>query len=134
MELVTEEKLVIITTEKPILSTRNKNVEGTLFLVDFDVDFSLEIEVTLTNKHQFVVPGKKYPRDLENMTEADFQNWKISYLEEYLADRSINKTGNNGVLVKNTYEVYCLNLAVTTTDYLEEQEEIKKKNKDKLIA
>ena len=57
MKLVTEEKLIIITTEKPILSTRNKNVEGTLLLVDFDVDFSLEIEVTLTNKHQFVVPG-----------------------------------------------------------------------------
>ena len=134
MKLVTEEKLVIITTEKPILSTRNKNMEGTLLLVDFDVDFSLEIEVTLTNKHQFVVPSKRYPRDLENMTEADFQNWKISYLEEYLADRSINKTGNKGVLVKNTYGAYCLNLPVTTTDYLEEQEEIKKNYEEKLMA
>ena len=68
------------------------------------------------------------------MTEADFQNWKISYLEEYLADRSINKTGNKGVLVKNTYGAYCLNLPVTTTDYLEEQEEIKKNYEEKLMA
>ena len=57
MELVPEEKLFVITTEKPILSPRNENVEQTLFPVDFDVDFSLEIEVTLINKHQFVVPG-----------------------------------------------------------------------------
>ena len=94
MELVPEEKLVVITTEKPILSPRNENVEETLFPVDFDVDSSLEIELTLTNKHQLVVPGEKYPRVSENMTEAYFQNWKISYLQEYLADRSINKTGN----------------------------------------
>ena len=57
MELVPEEKLFVITTEKPILSPRNENVEQTLFPVDFDVDFSLKIEVTLINKHQFVVPG-----------------------------------------------------------------------------
>ena len=75
MELIPEEKLVLITTEKPILSQRNENVEETLFPLDFDVDFSLEIEVTLTNKHQLVVTGDKYPRVSENMTEADFQNW-----------------------------------------------------------
>ena len=57
MELVPEEKLVVITTEKPILSPRNENVEQTLFPVDFDFDLSLKIEVTLTNNHQFVVPG-----------------------------------------------------------------------------
>ena len=57
MELVPEEKLFVITTEIPILSPRNENVEQTLFPVDFDVDFSLKIEVTLTNKDQFVVPG-----------------------------------------------------------------------------
>ena len=66
MELVPEKKLVVITTEKPILSPRNKNVEETLFLVDFDVDSSLEIELTPTNKHQLVFSGEKYPRDLEN--------------------------------------------------------------------
>ena len=38
MELVPEEKLVVITAEKPILSPSNENVEETLFLVDFDVD------------------------------------------------------------------------------------------------
>ena len=53
MELVPEEKLVI-TTEKPMLSPSNENVEETLFPVDFDADSSLEIEVTLTNMHQFV--------------------------------------------------------------------------------
>ena len=133
MELVPEEKLVVITTEKPILSPRNENVEETLFPVDFDVDSSLEIELTLTNKLQLVVPGEKYPRVSENMTEADLQNWKISYLQEYLADRSVNKTGNKEVLVKNAYGASCLNLPVTASEYLEEQEEIKKNYKQKLI-
>ena len=132
MELVPEEKLVVITTQKPILSPSNENLKETLFPVDSDVDSSLEIEVTLTNMHQFVVPGEKYPRVSENMTEADFQNWKNSYLREYLADRSI-KTGNKDVLVKNAYGAYCLNVTLTATDYLEEQEEIKKNYKEKLI-
>ena len=83
--------------------------------------------------HQFVVSGEKYPRVLENMTEADFQNWKNSYLQEYLADRSINKPGNKDVLVKNACGVYYLNLPVAAVDYLEEQEEIKKNYKVKLI-
>ena len=132
MEPVPEEKLVVITTEKPILSPSNENVEETLFPVDFDVDSSFEIEVMLTNMHQFVVPGEKYPRISESMTEADFQKWKNSYLQEYLADRSIKKTGNKDVLVKNAYGAYCLNLPVSATD-LEEQEEIKKNYKEKLI-
>ena len=133
MELVPEGKLVVITTEEPILSPSNENVEETLFHVDFDVDPSLEIEVMMTNMHRFVVPGEKYPRVSENMTEADFQNWKNSYLQEYLANRSINKTGNKDVLVKNAYRAYCLNLPVTAIGYLEEQEEIKKNYKEKLI-
>ena len=103
MEVVPEEKLVVITTEKPILSPSNENVEKTLFPVDFDVDSSLEIKVTLTNMHQYVVPGEKYPRVPENMTEADFQKWKSWYLQECLADRSLNKTENKDVLVKNEY-------------------------------
>ena len=103
MEVVPEEKLAVITTEKPILSPSNENVEETLFPVDFDVDSSLEIKVTLTNMHQHVVPGEKYPRVWENMTEADFQNWKNSYLQECLVDRSLNKTENKDVLVKNAY-------------------------------
>ena len=61
MELAPEEKLVVIKTEKPILSPSNKNVEETLFPIDFDVDSLLEIEVTLTNMHQSAVPGEKYP-------------------------------------------------------------------------
>ena len=133
MELAPEEKLVVIKTEKPILSPSNKNVEETLFPIDFDVDSLLEIEVTLTNMHQSAVPGEKYPRVSENMTEADFQKWKNSNLQGYLAERSFNKTGNKDVLVKNAYGAYCLNLPVTTTDYLEEQEEIKKNYKEKLI-
>ena len=68
------------------------------------------------------------------MTETDFQNWKISYLQQYLPGRrSVNKGGNKDVLVKNAYGAYCLNLPVTATDYLEEQEEIKKNYKEKLI-
>ena len=43
MEPVLEEKLVVITIEKPILSPSNENMEETLFPVDFDVDSSLGI-------------------------------------------------------------------------------------------
>ena len=80
MELVPEEKLVVIKTEKAMLSTSNENMKETMFPVDFNVDSSLEIEVTMTNMHQFVVPGENYPRVSENMTEEDFQIWKNSYL------------------------------------------------------
>ena len=97
-----------------------------MFPVDFDVDSSLEIEVTMTNMHQFVVPGQKYTRVSENITEADSQNWKSSRFQEYLADRSINKSGNKDVLVKNAYCTYCSNLPVNATDYLEEHEQTKK--------
>ena len=38
------------------------------------------------------------------------------------------------MLVKNAYEAYCLKLPVTATDCLEEQEEIKKKFKEKIIS
>ena len=76
MELVPEIKLVVITTEKPILSPSNENKEETLFPVHFDVESSLEMEVTLSNMHQFVVPGEKYPRVLENMKQI-FKNGKI---------------------------------------------------------
>ena len=50
-----------MTIEKPILSPSNENVEETLFFAYFDVDFSLEIEVTMTNMHQFLVPRENYP-------------------------------------------------------------------------
>ena len=84
-----------------MLSPSNENVKETVFPVDCDVNSSLEIEVTMVNMHLFVVPGEKYPRVSENMTEEDFQNWKNSHLQEYLADISINKTGNKDVLAKN---------------------------------
>ena len=82
---------------------------------------------------QFVVLGGEYPPVLENITKADFQNWKNSNLQEYFANRSINKTGNKSVLVKTAYGVYCLNLPVIATEYLEEQGEIKKKYREKFI-
>ena len=72
--IVPEENLVVLTTENKNLSHSNEKVLEILFLVDFDVDYPLEIEITLTNIHQFVVPSKKYPWILENMTKTDFQN------------------------------------------------------------
>ena len=75
MELVPAEKLVIITTEQPILSQRNENMDETLLSWDFHVNSSLEIEVMLTKKHQSLAPREKYPRVLENITKVDFQNW-----------------------------------------------------------
>ena len=88
MELVPEAKLVVITTEKPILSPRNENVEETLFPVDFDVDSWLEIEVMLTNMHQFVVPGEKYPRVSEN-------DWSgSSKIEKFMSSGLLGKQIN----------------------------------------
>ena len=108
--IVPEENLVVLTTENKNLSHSNEKVLEILFLVDFDVDYPLEIEITLTNIHQFVDPSKKYPWILENMAKTDFQNWNNSYLQEYLADRFISKTRNKEVLIKNAYGAYCLNL------------------------
>ena len=85
MELATEEKLVIVTTEKPMLSPRNENVEETLFSVDFDVHSSLEIEVTLTNKHQFVVPGEKYPRVSEKNDKVMENISRFPKLENFIS-------------------------------------------------
>ena len=72
--IVPEENLVVLTTENKNLSHSNEKVLEILFLVDFDVDYPLEIEITLTNIHQFVVPSKKYPWILKNMAKTDFQN------------------------------------------------------------
>ena len=67
------------------------------------------------------------------MTEVDLQKSTNSHLQVYLANRSINKTGNKDVLVKNAYGAYCLNLPVIATEHLEEKEEIEKNYKEKLI-
>ena len=48
------------------------------------------------------------------MAKTDFQNWNNSHLQEYLPDRSINKTRNKEVLIKNAYGAYCLNLLQLT--------------------
>ena len=86
-----------------------------------------------SNKHGLVCcPLWETPSSFRRY-KADFQSWKNSYLQEYLAERSINKIGNKYGLFKNAYRTYCLNLPVIAIDYLEEQEKIKKNYKMKFI-
>ena len=94
MELVPEEKLVVITTEKPILSPSNENVEETLFPVDFDVDSSLEIEVTLTNTHQFVVPGEKYPQKIYDLSFGKYDLSRFSKMEKFISSGILSRQIN----------------------------------------
>ena len=43
----------------------------------------------------------------------------LSHLQEYLADRGINKTWNKDTLVTNTYNAYKMNFEISATDYIE---------------
>ena len=46
-------------------------------------------------------PGDKYPMLFKGMTRKDLSSWNLSHLQEFLADRGINKTGNKDTLVTN---------------------------------
>jgi len=67
------------------------------------------------------------------MIEDDFKLWTMHQLQEYLADRSINKTRNKAKLVNNAYQAYILNLPVSFTDLQEEKQQIEKDEKNKLV-
>ena len=52
----------------------------------------------------------------KGMTRNDFSSWNLSHLQEFLADRGINKTGNKVTLVTNAYNAYKMNLEISATD------------------
>ena len=67
------------------------------------------------------------------LTKNDFKDWKVHELQDFLAARCVNKTGNKEKLVKNAYGAYKLDLPVENTDPQEELDEIKNDFKKKLI-
>ena len=76
---------------------------------------------------------KKIPRIVTSMRKEHFSKWKVSYLQEYLASRGINKSGNKEVLINNAYNTYKLGLEETVTDFVEEQNDVKRNHLEKLI-
>ena len=54
--------------------------------------------------------GDKSPMLFKGVTRKDFSSWNLSYLQEFLADRGINKTGNKDTLETNAYNAYKMNL------------------------
>ena len=55
------------------------------------------------------------------------------HLQEFLADRGINKTGNKDILVTNAYNAYKMNLEISATDYIEEKNEVELNLQSKLV-
>lgn len=78
-------------------------------------------------------PSRKYPKTVPGMAMEDFKKWNLAQLQDYLADRCINKTGNKAKLVENVYGAYLLNLPVTASNPQQELEELKSDYKQKLI-
>ena len=77
-----------------------------LFGIDFDIDTTMNIEVKHQNLKAVIKPGHKYSMLFKGMTRKDFSSWNLSHLQEFLADRGINKTGNKDTLVTNAYNAY----------------------------
>ena len=72
-----------------------------LFGIDFDIHTPMNIEVKQQKSRTAMKPGDKYAMLFKEMTWKDFSSWNLSHLQEFLADRGINKTGNKDALVTN---------------------------------
>ena len=106
-----------------------------LFGIDFDIKKPINITLESTSKIcTSAKTGRKYPALFDNMEKKDFLKWNISQLQDFLADRGINKTGNKDILVTNVYSAYKMNLKVTATDFLEENNEIRVNHEEKLVV
>ena len=95
-----------------------------LFGIDFDTDTPIHIEVKHQKSSTVIKPGDKYRMLCKGMIRKDFSSWNLSDLQEFLADRGINKTGNKDTLVTNTYNAYKMNIEISATDYIEEKNEV----------
>ena len=69
----------------------------------------------------------------KGMTRKDFTSWNLSHLQEFLAGRGINKTGNKDTLVTNAYNAYKMNLDISATDCIEEKNEVELNLQSKLV-
>ena len=96
-----------------------------LFGIDFDIDTPINIEVKHQKSRTVIKPGDEYPILCKGMTRIDFSSWNLSHLQEFLADRCINETGNKDTLVTNACNAYKMNLEISATDYIEENNEVK---------
>ena len=79
------------------------------------------------------IPGIRYPPIREGMTANDFKSWTMVQLQDFLADRCINKSGTKGKLVENAYGAYKMNLPVTATDAQSELLQLKQDISKKLV-
>ena len=104
-----------------------------LFGIDFDIDTPMNIEVKHQKSRTVMKPRDKYPMLFKGMAKKDFLSWNLSHLQEFLADRGINKTGNKDNLVTNAYNAYKMNLEISAADYTEEKNEVELNLQSKLV-
>ena len=119
---------MILIAKNSMSSSDNKE---SLFGIDFDIDTPMNIEVKHQKSRTVMKPGDKYPMLFKGMTRKDFSSWNLSHLQEFLADRGINKTGNKDTLVTNAYNALKMNLEISATDYNEEKNEVELKRTSK---
>ena len=90
-----------------ILITNNNmpssDTKESLFCIDFGIDAPINIKVKHKKSRTVIKPGNECPLLFKEMTRKDYSNWNLSYLQEFLADRGITKTGNKDVLVTNAH-------------------------------
>ena len=104
-----------------------------LFGIDFDIDTPMNIEVKHQKSRTVMKPRDKYPMLFKGMTRKYFSSWNLSHLQEFLADRGINKTRNKDTLVTNAYNAYKKNLEISATDYIEEKNDVGLNLQSKLV-
>ena len=114
-------------------NTSSSDNKESLFGINFDIDTPMNIEVKHQKSRTVMKPGDKYPMLFKGMTRKDFSSWNLSHLQEFLADRGINKTGSKGTLVTNAYNTYKMNLEISATDYIEEKNEVEVHLQSKLV-
>ena len=114
-------KTVILITNNNMPSSDNKE---SLFGIDFDIDTPINTEVKHQKSRTFIKPGDEYPLSFKGMTRKDFTSWNLSHNQEFVADRGINKSGYKHTLVTNAYNAYKMNLEISVTDYMEENNEV----------
>ena len=121
---------MIVIANNNMSSSENQE---SLFGTDFDVDTPINIEVKHQKSRTIIKPGDKYPMLCKGITRKYFSSWNLSHLQEFLADRGINKTGNKDTLVTNAYNAYKMNLEISATGYIEEKNEVELNLQSKLV-
>lgn len=76
---------------------------------------------------------QQYPNVTPNMTKVDFNKWTVAQLQDFLADRGINKSGNKQKLIENVFGTFQMNLPIVQTDAAQELQIIKNERSSKLV-